>query len=1452
MVKALERITSESVEQKEKDIQELYLTESEYDAEAEDTDRQIAELTSMRTVVAEELNQLKDNIATGKVEVEPNVVAHIQEKENEAKNIAENVKVLVKKKAEIPAKKWKAARGKFTKKQEEKKGIERGKTSAREKIQGLQLEIADSEKKIAKYLEENKDKTPNSDFILAIEKEIRDHKKQIKKIAASAKITLPKITTSGTVVKKNVPTEKIPTPVAKTSEVNTPAVVGSTEAVLVAGMGRTENEKAEIQINYYKHRLAKAAELGLTTEQTTRIRSKIDALEALKKPDTKQIDAEAKQERENEEIRQTRMKALHSFYEQDQTHQSAAEDGVTHPPAVTDFESDTEEDMEAGLSTYNTFLQDDPDGFDVPSASTLNTPKSKADLDKVMAVAGKKGETKILEQITSMIPEFNNLSDGQKMLVIDGMNDALLRHINLKAIEKFNQQHNSKGAFGKIFTGARKNFLMAQFRKEELELIKGEKTGWVQAQKGINTKQSEDSRLEFIQKNIPGLIQVYGGGVIDSYLGRDGKTVIADFANKKMFENGSEEIKHASANYNEMAHILAHTPKANKESYEKARIAFVQAEGALLVALAVHNRETNASENSKTEASLYMKNAKILMETMSLAAASPETARRLSDIAVNPTYGQMFKDIIAERGLMVAGGAAARKGVKAYVYASLGVTAAAVASGAVVLSAPALGAIIGSSAIVSGVLAYYRGKQRANKTLEENAESARSGNARNAKNGMTSVGMGSIFDKTTTASGKLLDKPKPGYLTRLSQKSQELLNAASPIDQQRIVSELKTIKDFVEAKYQRNEINYGSGDQVFVNQNKLMNALHEAQVAIETYSREKEVQNIFNPSSHHSRYIYDTNNRKRLVSFGIHRADRIEQEQKAFVASQARRSAFWGAVAGSAGAVVGDFAAEHHWGQHVAEALGHVKKSVFGTPAVSGVRSGVVSGVPHGVVGAGNAGVIHGAPSTTPAGHGIGTLKGNDDTRNVVHNPTVNKAPRGTHIREAGIRNHVNHSAQEGGSNSEVMVGSESTDESKYVDEANNFPDTLKPTPGIEQVVPAPVAPVNPDEFYNKEVTDYFGDSPRVWNRIQDLPAKDYFERSSGLMSRPAREFRSVLQALAVKENISVDNTITVNQLLHKISASQAEFRSISTPKVSASEISPVSAGTVMPKLKLETVTPIATPESVTNPNLTSAQEWEQNSIKDYFGDRPRAWERVRSLNAQDYFERNTGIMSKAARLFRRNLLTYARENHIVVDKNMTVQDVMDKASLKFNGQVSLGEGTHFETTGVDGNIDNSSDMMKDSAVQGGDIPRSALAPTPTVEKNNYGLEHLNLNNKENVAEAAFLKNHAAELVNNDVISANAERHMNQDLGHLIRGDLWKGTNTVEGAKDSQIRDILSKSPARIPVELKGLYNVLQNLNRLDKTVAVPNMTVESFMRHFYLKDATTKFVIEAMKNQNK
>ena len=530
-----------------------------------------------------------------------------------------------------------------------------------------------------------------------------------------------------------------------------------------------------------------------------------------------------------------------------------------------------------------------------------NTPESKKQLEDYTKICKYRGMGNIVEQAAAIVPGFNELPDGQKMLVMQGMNDELLNYINEKATAKFNEKMESKkdkkGILwakerAMMWTGMRKNYLISKFRQEELEKIKG------------NKNESAVARMDFINAKVPGLVKVFGESGVNGYLDKDGINVIADFANIKNLEGATPSVQKSAEKFNKLANKLSHIPQENKKAYEKAEKEFKQARNEYLVVLEKFESE-KGNESSKYMTAEYMMQAETLMRSMSFLAADPKTAEKLESIAMDPVFMQTFNSIASERGLMMAGGMGARKFI---VYSMLG--------GVAISAAPITGMTmlaISATLGVSAGISYLTGKKRAEKGIEEQNKAARRGEK---QKGNMAIGMGNVTR----------------HLDRIEALRKELnKEGLTEVKKKEIMSQLRTVADFVSAKMARREINFGKDapgtpvdKKVFVVQNRLMNELLGAYSDMEVETNSDKYVNIFDSKAAGGELVGDIregidgkeHNIRRLIH--VHGARNVAAAEKArneHIEHQAKRSAKFGMLFAGAGMALAE--AADYFGWHI-------------------------------------------------------------------------------------------------------------------------------------------------------------------------------------------------------------------------------------------------------------------------------------------------------------------------------------------------------------------------------------------------------------------------------------------------------------------------------------------------------------------------------------------------------
>ncbi len=490
-----------------------------------------------------------------------------------------------------------------------------------------------------------------------------------------------------------------------------------------------------------------------------------------------------------------------------------------------------------------------------PFAERQPTRDTDADLAQLSAEYAKKGLGEISAELLKL-PEFQKLSNGQKMLVLQGANDKLLEYVSENASKAFSGRLETvdKTYAGekslvfkvqkwgeKVSIAARKNFLTARDQKKILKKTLG-------ADAGI-----------FVSEVAPELIAVFGNSGLRAELGPDGKTVVTDFAG---LENPSPLARQMAEEYNVAASALARVPHEwrlegatpkQKKTYENARLALVAAQDRLSPELIEHARRTAPGENPEIFAAAQLQKSEALADTMSWLSAHPDAARRLTQIDSRSAMREGLKDITAER-IAIGVGSGALKGLSLF-------------------AGPVVGYFVGK----------YRGKERAKKSLSEQDKLARRGQR---YTGDTAIRMGSA-------------ERQIGYLTKYKN---QLLEASSDVERMKFAAELKTRVDFIELKLAAGHVNFGAMNGRFMRQYELGKILNEAKVAMSVHSNEKELGNIFLHDDETAVSLKDAWARKLIFKTGAGKKESIELARKQEIERQGRWGAFYGTLSGIGGA----------------------------------------------------------------------------------------------------------------------------------------------------------------------------------------------------------------------------------------------------------------------------------------------------------------------------------------------------------------------------------------------------------------------------------------------------------------------------------------------------------------------------------------------------------------------
>ena len=505
---------------------------------------------------------------------------------------------------------------------------------------------------------------------------------------------------------------------------------------------------------------------------------------------------------------------------------------------------------------------------------------------KEVAKGPKTGRQKLEEKLAETVPEFNALTDGQKLLVIQGMENAMHAHVRDEARNDYAKEMQTSNWFNRALKGMAKNMLTA---KKETAVLK-------------QLHEDTEGRLTNLVSGKGGeLVSQLGKSGMEAYVGPDGKRIVTDFAGRDL-EGARPLFRTIASEYNEAAKLMPYewglpdATSTQKAAFKKAELERKTAADRFLMELREEGRR-RGEPSPESFAAEYLIQTELRVKTMGFLASHPDAARRLDAIETQSAVARGVKDTIAERGAYAIGGYAARKAL----------------SGITIFAAPVTAAITG----------YLRGRDRAHTRLREGAHANRTGER---QKGALSFGTGSA----------------ERHIARLSDYKERLLNSESPIERQRLLSELKTRVDYMYSKLELGQVNFGKEDGRFSRQVELVQMLTEAQAAIGAELNEKELLSTWESNGRvrtqrdaegNRSYIDATHDVRGLLErMGGANQERVSKEQRAMVRKEALKSAALGAAFAEAGVLVRHFQVfGFHW-------PGHASAHADAVPASGGAQ----------------------------------------------------------------------------------------------------------------------------------------------------------------------------------------------------------------------------------------------------------------------------------------------------------------------------------------------------------------------------------------------------------------------------------------------------------------------------------------------------------------------------------
>ncbi len=477
---------------------------------------------------------------------------------------------------------------------------------------------------------------------------------------------------------------------------------------------------------------------------------------------------------------------------------------------------------------------------------------------------------------SSLSPEFKNLDEAQKLLVIHGLKQRIVDMVKADAQTQYSEDLKSKKGLKFIFS----SFRAGINKNRNIKILEAK------AFKEIN---GTDAGKQLIAENLAQLTQMAKGREVE--IGEDGKPNLI-YINKNDIKNASLEEKASVIEFNIAANAFRALPYEwgqeksgkHKKAYEEAKAAYEKARNEILNIQI--SKETEKTKREEIVTSLLQLDN--ILQLDQLLNTHPEFEKLLNDLPQNSTFKEQLKDvlhtvtggnILAFGGgigaRMLAGGAALATGISALT----------------IVAAPVIGAAVGG----------YRGKMRAEGTLEEKKITARHGQKDESK------------ERVHTTDVTLLNQRLERTI-----KDLEFFNIGDTAKDKRMterkLSLLILTIDHVRGKIERGQVNFGDPKLALTNQFALTRNLNYALTLKESLlpaNKDAVEKNIDSLLATYVNPLSQTLETK------------TSEAQKTFVKEQMKKGAKWGAGFALAGYTVRSLG-EHigWWGGNGAEQAG--------------------------------------------------------------------------------------------------------------------------------------------------------------------------------------------------------------------------------------------------------------------------------------------------------------------------------------------------------------------------------------------------------------------------------------------------------------------------------------------------------------------------------------------------
>ncbi|MBP9751947.1 MAG: hypothetical protein KBD19_03740 [Candidatus Moranbacteria bacterium] len=375
---------------------------------------------------------------------------------------------------------------------------------------------------------------------------------------------------------------------------------------------------------------------------------------------------------------------------------------------------------------------------------------------------------------------FDQLSEGQQMLVFENLKQLTLGRIQEEAEKKADREKRESGFLGKIWKSMSKKYQIAKAEKSTAqEIMSG----------GIRVHGKILEQLVFGMSKGP-----------EAEIGTDGKTVEIKFSCAS--QNLSESDRSAADDFDRVANEFARMPYewSLPTATDDERARYLSAQGAYKEALSRFGDIVYSNAGSLPEAHLILNDMDGRVQMMQFLQTHPELEERLDDLREQSAWRTMLNTVVAERGAYLA-------------YGYLGRTFLAGAFGWAAAPVVAAGA--------GGFVSWKRSKE----TLRSNDAAARRGKK----------------DKSSEAKNVVTVKGLSDKLERLVQKIEA---APGERGQAEAVLSLKTRMEYTRRKVEEGLVDFGEKPESRVwEQYDLLQLLARAEAVAGVYSGENKALN---------------------------------------------------------------------------------------------------------------------------------------------------------------------------------------------------------------------------------------------------------------------------------------------------------------------------------------------------------------------------------------------------------------------------------------------------------------------------------------------------------------------------------------------------------------------------------------------------------------------------------